>query len=379
MTRLTSKKNISLYFVVLTLFGVTMLSGCVSPWAITTIGWDHTNEQGTAVRLWGHLVLGQSSANWNEGFVWDTQHHNDWQNYQYLSWADNHEGFGLFSLDLTDLDRTTTYHYRAIGEYTKSRNVIRVGADLTFIPGGPRVTTKNASNIGLTEVTIVGNLGHMGGAASCDVYFLYGTDSNSLNIQTTPITMTNTGEFSTTLTDLTSNTTYFFKAVAENDADTWSGIILSATPGKPVVVTRLPGQIGMNHAVLKAELWHMGGTTTCDVWFIYSSTSPNQLDQISDTLTLDNTGSFEIPLTDLSPQTKYWYQAVADNGVAQAVGDIYEFTTTPTVNAVPDETNAKAYHQEKTNNQQNIESKIPAQYRYLLDNHPQIRKALENW
>jgi len=72
----------------------------------------------------------------------------------------------------------------------------------------------------------------MGGAASCEVYFLYGTDSNALTIQTTPLTMTNTGEFTTTLTDLTSNTTYFYKAVAENDADTWSGFILSVTPGQ---------------------------------------------------------------------------------------------------------------------------------------------------
>jgi len=123
----------------------------------------------------------------------------------------------------------------------------------------------------------------------------------------------------------------------------------------------------------------MGGTTTCDVWFVYSSISPNNLDQISDTLPLESTGSFEIPLTDLSPQTKYWYRAVADNGVAQGMGDIYEFTTTPTINALEDKTNAKPYNQEKPTNQQNIESKIPPQFRYLIDNHPGILKIIENW
>lgn len=379
MTKIKFKKNFPLFFVVFCLIGVTMLSGCVSPWSITTLGWDHTNQEGTAVRLWGHLALGQSSANWNEGFVWDTQHHNDWQNYQYLTWADNHEGFGLFSLDLIDLDRTTQYHYRAIGEYTKGRNVIRVGADLTFIPGGPRVVTKNASNIGLTEITLQGSLNHMGGAATCDVYFLYGTTSNALTMQTTPITLSNTEDFSTTLTDLTSNTTIYFKAVAENDADTWAGFILSATPGRPIVVTRLPGQIGNTHVQLKAELWNTGGTDTCEVWFAYSSVSPNALDQTTSTQLLEGTGSFQISLDGLTPQTKYWYRAVADNGYGQGIGDIYEFTTTPSGVAFAEESNAKAYETESPHNEQLIESKIPPRYRYLLENHPGILKAIENW
>ena len=226
--------------------------------------------------------------------------HDNYKDYLYYREADNHAGLGLFSLNINNLSRTTEYHYRAFGEYLKTKNQIRVGGDVVFIPGGPRVATNNASNIGLTSATLKGNLWHMGGAPSCDVYFLYGTDKNALDKKTTPETMTAIGTFEATLIGLITNTTYYYKAVAENDADTWSGLILSVIPGQPVVVTRQPGEIGKNHAILKGELWHTGGTTECDVWFVYSAVSPNQLDQSTTPQTMNATGPFQAYIGNLS-------------------------------------------------------------------------------
>lgn len=163
----------------------------------------------------------------------------------------------------------------------------------------------------------------------------------------------------------------------ENDADTWAGLILSATPGRPIVITRLPGQIGNTHVQLKGELWNTGGTDTCEVWFAYSSVSPNTLDQSTSTQILDSTGSFEIQLDGLTPQTKYWYRAVADNGYGQGIGDIFEFTTTPALGSISDGSEAKPYLQGRDTAEEFIESRIPAKYHYLLSNHPSVIKALE--
>ena len=362
-------------FIAIVLIGVSIFSGCVGPWAIDTLGWDHMNEAGTAVRLWGQLTISESADNWNEGFVWDTEFHQDWQDYLYRSWADNHGGLGLFSLNIQNLSRTTTYHYRAYGEYLKAQNQIRVGGDTTFIPGGPRVTTDNASNIGLTEVTLNGDLWHLGGAPSCEVFFLYGTDQSALNLETTHEIMTDTGSFSATIDSLTSNTTYYYKAVAKNDADTWAGVILSVTPGQPVVVTRQPGEIGKDHAILKGELWHTGGTTECDVWFVYSDVSPNQLDQSTTPQTMNATGPFQAYIGNLSATTKYWYRAVAFNGVAQAKGDIYEFTTTPTAQTVTSGVLGKPYKPNTVDEE--LLSRLPARYIQLLEKHPMLLKLLQ--
>ncbi len=360
------------------LISVSFLSGCVRPWVIDTLGWEHINQEGTAVRIWGRLKVTESPDNWNEGFVWDIESHDDWQDYQYRGWADNHGAVGLFSLEISNLSRTTKYYYRAYGEYLKGQSQYGVGGETYFIPGGPRVATENASNIEPTSVTLKGNLWHMGGAGSCEVYFLYGTDENSLNIQTTPQTMTVIGLYETELTGLTTNTTYYYKAVAENDADTWAGLIYTVAPGRPVVVTRQPAEIGKNHAVLKGELWHTGGPLTCNVWFIYSDTSPNQLDKSTAPQLLNTTGPFQAYIGNLSAATKYWYRTVADNGEAQAYGDIYEFTTTPTAQIKTTGALGKPYKPLTDTIPDDLLSRIPMRYHKLLEKHPLLLKILQH-
>ncbi len=370
------RKHIMIPLLASTLILVSMFSGCVGPWAVDTLGWDHINPEGTAVRIWGQLTITESHENWNEFFVWDTEYHADWHDYGHFVEADNYAGWGLFSLDVSGLDRHTTYHYRAIGEYLKAQNQIRVGEDHTFIPGGPRVTTDNVSMIGLYELTLEGDLWHLGGATYCNVFFRYGTDIDNLNHESSHQNLTNIGQYSATITGLTANTTIFYKAVAINDADTWDGLIFQATPGQPIVVTRQPGQITSTSALLKAELWHTGGTTECDVWFAYSDTSPNVLDETTEIITMNTTGAFEIPLENLTPGTKYWYRAVADNGYGVDKGEIYEFTTTTgNVILTDGELGSKYISQEKDTHTSFIE-KLPVQYQQILKDRPVLLRLL---
>ena len=359
----------------LILMSVSLFSGCIGR-TIDTMGWSHKNQQGTAVTIWGQLALTESSDNWNEGFAWDTEAHSDWKDYQHQEWADNHTGLGFFSLDIYNLSRTTEYHYRAYGEYLKGQSQFRVGVDATFIPGGPRVDSKNASGIGLTQVTLNGFLGDLGGASVCDVNFLYGTNQNVLDQGTPHQNMTLAGPFTATLTDLTTNTTYYYKAVAKNDADAWVGAILAVTPGRPVVVTREPGELGSDHAILKGELWHTGGTAQCTVWFMYGDTSPNVLDRLTASQVVNSTGPFDTYLGNLTPGTKYWYRTVADNGVAQGKGDIYEFTTTTTGTTVTQGTLGKPYRPSLGVHERPLLSRIPQRYLHLLERNPALARLL---
>lgn len=307
---------------------VTALSGCVAANAIQTKHWDHINTEGTGVRLWGFLILGENFHNWDGYFVYDTEAHPDWENYAYRVEADNYDSWNFFSVDIYGLDRTTEYHYRAVGEKRDQSSTIRAGLDHTFIPGGPRVVVENASNIGIDSATLEGKLTHIGGAAECDVFFRYGTDINNLDQETPKETMTSTGDFNAHITGLSSCVPIYYKAIAENDADTWSSVwTLEVTPGMPAVATYLPNEITETSAKFRGKLWALGGPATCTVWFEYGDENPQNLDETTDPLVLDAPGDFDIVQDGLTPDRTYWVRSVADNGYCEHKGEIKEFKT----------------------------------------------------
>ena len=323
-----NKKKIKLVLTVtLLLITVSFLSGCIGANAITTWGWDHVNDEGTAVRIWGHLVASQNFHNWNAWFVYDTESHANWEDYNYRVEADNYAAYNYFSVDIGNLSRTEVYHYRAVGEYQGQGSAIRVGVDNTFIPGGPRVVTENASDIQITSAELNGRLNHMGGGSSCEVFFKYGEDKDNLNIETTHQNLTSIGDFSQIITDLTSCKTYYFQALAKNDADTWAGIPFKVTPGLPAVDTYLPTGVTTNSAIYHGTLWSLGGPATCEVWFEYGDVSPNNLDETTTPQTVNTTGPFEETVVGLESGTTYWVRAVADNGYCEDKGEAKEFRT----------------------------------------------------
>ena len=324
-----NKKKIKLVLMIVPLL-VTMsaLSGCIAPNAIQTKHWDHINSEGTGVRLWGFLILGENFHNWDGYFVYDTESHDNWEHYAYRVEADNYDSFNFFSVDVYNLTRTTTYHYRAVGENLAQGSTIRVGVDLTFIPGGPRVEVKAASNVGIDSAVLNGGLNHMGGAATCEVFFRYGTDPDNLNMETPHEEMTSTGDFNHEITGLSSCQKYYYRAVAINDADTWDSFyILQVTPGLPIVETYLPNDVTQNSATYRGELFGLGGPASCDVWFEYGDDNPNNLDETTDPINLTIPGQFNIQVDGLKSGTTYWVRAVAYNGICEHKGEIKEFKT----------------------------------------------------
>jgi hypothetical protein len=323
-----NKKLKLVLMIVPLLITVSALSGCVAANAIQTKHWDHINTEGTGVRLWGFLILGENFHNWDGYFVYDTEHHDNWELYQYRVEADNYDSWNFFSVDVYELDRFTTYHYRAVGEKRDEAATIRVGLDHTFIPGGPRVIVKEVSDIGIDSAVLEGQLTHMGGAASCEVFFRYGTDPDNLDMETPKEVMTSTGDFNFEITGLTSCVTYYYRAVAINDADTWDSVfILHVTPGLPIVQTYLPNGVTTDSATYRGQLFTTGGPASAEVWFEYGDDNPNNLDESTGPITLTVPGEFSIEATGLNPDTTYWVRAVANNGVCEHKGDIKEFKT----------------------------------------------------
>jgi len=86
----------------------------------------------------------------------------------------------------------------------------------------PLATTTSATNITQTSATLNGTLTNMGGAATCLVWFEWGTTgtegvSGSYGNSTTPVPMTAIGSIlPVTISGLTSGQTYYFEAFAKN-------------------------------------------------------------------------------------------------------------------------------------------------------------------
>jgi hypothetical protein len=370
-----NKKKIKVVMTIVPLvLAVSFLSGCIAQNAIQTKGWDHINTEGTAVRLWGFLILGENFHNWDGWFVYDTVKHDNWELYEYRVEADNYGALNTFSVDIDNLTRTTEYHYRAVGEHKSQGATIRVGIDKTFIPGGPRVIVKQVSDIGLTSAVINGELTHMGGVAECEVFFRYGTDPDNLDMETPKETMTSTGDFSYEVTGLISCESYHYRAVAINDADTWDSFyMVTFTPGLPIVETYLPTNVSTNSATYNGELFTLGGTASCDVWFEYGDENPNQLDETTDSITMTIPGEFSIEVTGLSTATTYWVQSVSDNGVCQFKGKVKEFRTAGPLGSEPQ------LQERDFDIKTRLHNLIKTRYNWIedyIDDYPMLKKIL---
>jgi hypothetical protein len=382
------KAKIKLILILVPLIlAVSALSGCIASNAVQTKLWAHTNSEGTGVRLIGHIIWYENAHNWDGYIVYDTEFHENWENYEYRITNVSYDLDNHFHADIDGLDRLTEYHYRAVGQQ-KIQGVVRYGVDLTFIPGGPRVIVQNPSYVGIDSAIIEGELTHLGGAASCEVYFIYGTDKDNLNLETDHQNMTSTGNFNAELANLSSCETYYYRAVAINDADTWVSnelfnylfSIRQFTPGMPSITTLLPHDVTETQAKFRGNFLGLGGTPDCEVWFEYGDDNPNNLTEITDTITLNATGEFNIVWDGLTPDTTYWIRAVADNGVCENKGGIEEFRTLG-----PLYSNPYPQDKEKVTNENPIQTKLIAKlkerYPYIdqiSDEFPMLKRFFKN-
>ena len=187
----------------------------------------------------------------------------------------------------------------------------------------PTVQTNVATGVTTTGVTLNGNVTSDGGATVTARGFLYGTDENNLteDVQSG----SGTGDFTANLTDLTSGTTYYYKAYATNNAGTAYGEVMSfTTPNHPTVTTGTASSVTSTGATLSGNVTSDGGATVTTRGFLYGTNSSN----LSQTVQSGSgTGSFTANLTDLTSGTTYYYKAYATNSAGSSYGEVRSFTT----------------------------------------------------
>ncbi len=139
-------------------------------------------------------------------------------------------GMGVFTSTLGSLQNGTTYFVRA---YATNSEGTGYGNELSFTtPNPPTVSTDTAINIGGNTAVSGGNVSQDGGAPVLARGLCYSTSPNPTTSNSTVISGSGTGVFSSTFQNLQNNTTYYVRAYASNVAGTGYGSQITFTTKK---------------------------------------------------------------------------------------------------------------------------------------------------
>jgi hypothetical protein len=231
-----------------------------------------------------------------------------------------------FSASITGLTSNTKYYFRA--KATGSVTVYGNELSFTTLKAPPTVITSKIGRATTSEGNLKAKLSSLGDYTTINVSFVWGTVSGALDHETgVQVKTTAPVAFSASITGLTSNTKYYFRAKATGSVTVY-GNELSFTTLKapPTVITSSATDITTSAANLQGNILILGDYTTINVSFMWGTIS-GALDhetgvQVKTTAPV----AFSAPLTGLTSNTQYYFRAKASGSVT-VYGDELSFTT----------------------------------------------------
>ncbi len=185
----------------------------------------------------------------------------------------------------------------------------------------PTVTTASITEITTTTAVIGGAVTNDGGAAITARGVCWGTANNPTISNSKTEDGTGTGSFTSNITGLAPNTTYYVRAYATNTEGTGYGTTqtLATLSTTPIVTTNAVDNITTNKASCGGNVLSIGGaelTARGVCW----SVNPNPT--INDNITTDGAGAgaFTSQLTNLTSK-EYYVRAYATNSFGTSYGN----------------------------------------------------------
>ena len=255
-----------------------------------------------------------------------------------------------FDYDLDGLDSDETYYFRAVAQNDSGERVFGSQKSFTTDEDGndndeekPDVTTYSATEINSDSATLNGYVDT--NDTSTWRWFEWGTSRSSLSHETDKSSKsTSSRNFEQSIDNLNPNTTYYFRAVAENNNDIDYGNILSFRTESdyednvcnygtctPTAITIMVSNVGQSSARLNG-LGLVNNDVYTTGYFEYGTTQA-----LGSTTNNKNIGStqsnpFYESLFNLVSGRIYYYRAVVINQYGTSRGDIVSFrTNNPTV------------------------------------------------
>jgi hypothetical protein len=213
------------------------------------------------------------------------------------------------------------------------RSNLNDASEIPFNGGGsPTVTTDTASSRTATSAVCGGNVTSDGGFPVQDRGLVWSTMPNPTLDLTSKLSIgTGNGLFSSQITGLLANTTYYIRAYAKNSAGVSYGNQITFSTlfsSEPSLTTNPITAITNNSAITGGTYITIGNTSILERGAVISTTNP--VPTINDTKVLTtplNNSNYTTSLTGLLPNTTYYVRAFARNVVGTAYGNVLQFTT----------------------------------------------------
>jgi len=294
------------------------------------------------------FVDSNGGSNVEAWFEWGTD--NDYDNHtSHINYG--HTSGTDFDYDLDGLDSDETYYFRAVAQNDSGERVF--GSQKSFRTDedgnnndneeGPNVTTYSATDVQNDSAILNGYVDTNG--TSTRRWFEWGTSRSSLSHETDKSSKsTSSRNFEQSIDNLNPDTTYYFRAVAENNNDIDYGNILSFRTESdyednacdygtctPTAVTIMVSNVGQSSARLNG-LGLVNNNVYTTGYFEYGTTQALGSVTINKNIGSTQSNPFYESLFNLVSGRIYYYQAVVINQYGTSRGDIVSFrTTSPTV------------------------------------------------
>lgn len=313
----------------------------------TVVTLTPTEITATTAKCSGEVTSEGSSTITSRGICWATT--------EEPTINDNHKksdgGVGGFEITLTDLEPETMYYVRAYATnevgtaYGESKSFSTIangdgGDDNGGDDNGGNddeiilatVTTNNVTEITTNSAVSGGNITSNGNGTITARGVCYSTSQNPTIENAHTEDGTEAGNFTSNLTNLEANTTYYVRAYATNEKGTAYGEEKSFTTEAETVI-ELPTVTTTDITDITTNSARSGGNVTSDgnstitARGVCYSTNQNPTIDGSHTTNGTGTGGFMSNLTDLEANTTYYVRAYATNEQGTAYGEEKSFTT----------------------------------------------------
>ena len=196
-------------------------------------------------------------------------------------------------------------------------------------PSPPVVMTIAVSGVTQTTSVSGGTITSDGGASITSRGVCWNTSADPTISNSITTDGTGTGTFTSSLTGLTINTTYYLKAYATNSAGTAYGNEISFTTSSalvPTLTTTVASLITQTTAASGGSITNDGGASVTSRGVCWN-TSANPTISNSKTTDGTGTGTFASSLTGLTVNTTYYLRAYATNSAGTGYGNELIFKT----------------------------------------------------
>jgi len=232
---------------------------------------------------------------------------------------------GEFGRNVSGLEANTDYDFQAVATNVTGEEVYGDTYSFTTLPDFSVEAT--GSTPGVFDATLYGELISMGDETEAEVYFEYGEPGN-LNNTTAPQTMTSEEDFQRTVSGLSPETQYEFRAVAEGEEESdVSESMFFETEENVVIIEATGVDEGVFDATLHGEVLNMGEEDELEVYFEYGE--PGEMNNTTSSQTITEEDVFERSISGLDQSTEYEFRAVAEGEGGAVYSDSLTFETYP--------------------------------------------------